>query len=139
MNRAHVDGFLDLVRSTGWQVYYVDVPERPTLPYVLVWSPPGGAGSETALDAAERDYDTRFGVTMTAGTALGVVTVADRVRATLTPGGLPGTFPVPGRSGVDVRRVDSQPVQKDADHTRTDTDKPLYYAVDLYRVRSTPA
>lgn len=131
--RGHIDAVTALLAPTGYTVYYVDVPEVPTLPYVLLWSSSGRMVSEAICDA-RTVLDEQLGVTTVAGTPEGVLTASAVVRARLDD----AQPAITGRRAW-LALVDSQPVQVDRQTTIPSTNRHPAYGVDLYRYRSVPA
>jgi len=132
--RAHIDAIVTVLAPLGHEVHFVDVPDVPAYPYILLWSSAGVPGREVPLCDQHTDLDTQLGVTMVAATPLGVLRLAGLVRPILD--GAPLT--VPDRSArLDL--VDSRDVQVDRDVTLPQPDRHPAYGVDLYRLRSTPA
>lgn len=132
--RAHIDAIMAMLAPLGHAVYFVDVPDLPAMPYILVWSSAGTPGREVPLCDERTDLDTQIGVTSVAATPLGALTLSASVRALLD-----GSEPVtPGRSArLDL--ADSRPVDVDRQVTIPGSDRHPAYGVDLYRLRSTPA
>lgn len=130
---AHITAIKALLAPLGYAVYYVDVPEAPTLPYVLLWGTGGVAGPERPL-SGPADLTDRLGVTCVAGTPDGVLIVTGRVR-----GALDGARPtVVGRS-VWLNLWDARAVQVDREVTIPNTNRHPAYGVDLYALTSVPA
>ena len=131
--RAHIAAIMTMLAPLDHQVHFVDVPDAPTYPYILLWSSAGVPGREVPLCDKHTDLDTQLGVTCVAATPLGVLTLAGLVRPILD-----GSEPVvPGRS-VRLDLTDSRDVQVDRDVTMLQPDRHPAYGVDLYRLRSTP-
>lgn len=130
---GHINAVRALLASTGYEVYYVDVPEVPTLPYVLLWSSSGRMTAE-ALCGARDALDEQLGVTTVAGTPDGVLIAQQAVRARLD-----GSQPMVSSRRAWLDLVDSQQVQVDRQTTIPDTNRHPAYGVDLYRYRSVPA
>lgn len=130
--RAHVEAVRALLAPLGCETYYVDVPDRPTLPYVLLWGSNGTPTDERPIGfpaPADDDLADLLGVTCVAGTAYGVLTLRGDVRAVLDD----SRPPVAGRS-VELHLFDSQRTQVDRDVTPH-----VPYGVDVYRLTSVPA
>lgn len=130
--REHIAAIEDLLAQLGYETYYVDVPDAPTLPYVLLW---GSGGTPTverpvgfpALEAD--DLTDLLGVTCVAGSAYGVLTARSQVRAVLDD----SRPDVPGRF-VELHLFDSRDTQVDRD-----VNPHVPYGVDMYRLVSNPA
>lgn len=130
---AHIAAVKALLAPLGYAVYYVDVPEAPTLPYVLLWGTGGTPGPERPL-SGPTDLTDRLGVTCVAGTPEGVLIVAARVR-----GVLDGAEPTVTGRRAWLHLWDSRAVQVDRDVTFPGTNRHPAYGVDLYRLTSAPA
>lgn len=135
--KAHVAA-LKVALTTLYPTYFVDASGATSYPYLLLWTSPGRPGDEVALDDAQTDLDETFGVTHVAATPDGVLTMTQRVRDVLTPGGHPGRLTVAGHA-VWVRLDDSRPIDVDRDVTIPATGRHPAFGVDLYRLTSTPA
>jgi hypothetical protein len=130
----HLDAVRVLLAHTGFDVHLVDVPQTPTYPYVLLWCSPGLLVAET-LDGAQTLLDDQLGVTTVADTAEGAFAAAKRVRDALN-----GRAPdVPGRHTERLELRDARPVAPDRDVTIEATGRHPAFAVDLYRLASSPA
>lgn len=131
---GHINSIRDRLESDDITVYFGDVPEKPSFPYVLLWSGAGRMRSESLCGTRDVLRDT-LGVTMVAATPEGVLMFAPDVRALLD-----GWAPtVPGRHCDELRVYDSQPVVVDRNIALTGTNRHPSYVVDLYRISSTPA
>ena len=128
----HFQAVRSRLETLDYQVYIVDVPERPEFPYILLWGGVGDPSRETNLCEDFTDLDDTMGVTVTAGTPEGCFIVQQRVRNILE--GVEVDLSV-GRSGP-LRLVDSQPVQMDRDVTILKTDRNPAFAVDIYSIRT---
>jgi hypothetical protein len=135
---AHIAAIRALLVPLGWATYYVDVPDTPALPYVLLWSSAGLPGVEQSVDGARTDIDTTVGLTAVAGTPDGVLIVQKATRGILAPGGLPKSLTVTGRVAV-LSLFDSRPIAVDPAVTVPTTNRPVSYGVDVYRLMSVPA
>jgi hypothetical protein len=130
--RAHIAAIEALLAPLGYETYYVDVPETPTIPYVLLWSSNGTTTEERPIGypaPADDDLTDLLGVTCVAGTAYGVLTLRAAVRGVLND----SRPAVPGRY-AELHLFDSQNTQVDRDVTPH-----VPYGVDLYRLTSVPA
>lgn len=139
--KAHIDALRATIETaTGWDTYFVNVPERPAFPYVLLWSPAWDAGTEMTLCGARTDLDALVGITAVAGTPDGVLLAHGQIRATLSPAGRSTALAVPGRSAEVVLEPGmGQPVQVDRDVVNPETNLHPSFGVEMYRLRSTPA
>src|SRR5690606_26571539 len=134
--RAHVAAIKALIPAP-YVTYFVDVPEAPTYPYVLLWTSAGAPGIETSLCDANRDLDASLGVTHVATSPEGALITTERIRGALQPGGGILRLNVPGRAAW-LKRFDSRDVQVDRDVTLPAPNRHPAFAVDLYRLTSTP-
>lgn len=118
--------------AEDYDAYYVSVPESPTFPYVLLWTSGGTPAYEVLSD--ERWLGGRLGVTCVALSPEAVLAVVETTR-----GVLEGLSPASTVWNVDaLRLMDSQDVQPDRDVTIPETNRPPFFAVDLYRFTATP-
>lgn len=132
--KAHIDGIKVLLEPYGHPVYFADVPETPTYPYVLLWSGLGRLTSDE-FDGAQDDLNDLLGVTIVAATPEAVLVAGPRVRSYLL-----GERPiVEGRYVQPLYLHDSQQVTPDRDVTIPNTNRHPAFAVDLYRLISEPA
>lgn len=123
-----IDAIRALLAGLGYQVYYVDVPTAPTLPYVLLWSSSGLRPVEVPV-AGSSDLTDTIGATAVAANADAVLIVQARVR-----GVLDGSHPAVTGRATWLNLSDSQPVAVDRDVTPH-----VAYGVDMYRLITTPA
>lgn len=129
---AHITAVKALLAPLGYAVYYVDVPEAPAFPYVLLWGTGGIAGPEQPM-SGPADLTDRLGVTCVAGTPEGVLIAAARVR-----GVLDGAEPAVAGRRVWLSLWDSRAVQVDREVTIPNTNRHPAYGVDLYALTSVP-
>lgn len=131
--KALVQSVTDRLISAGLTAYWLEVPDKPAYPYVLLWS--SGGNLATVTVCAERDHlSDRLGVTCVSQSALGVLDVVRRTRAALT-----GWSPASGSWHVQpLVVVDSQQAQVDRDVVLPNTNRHPSYAVDLYRLLGEP-
>lgn len=130
--REHIAAIEALLAPLGYETYYVDVPETPTLPYVLLWGSSGTPTAERPIgfpDLDDDDLTDLLGVTCVAGTAYGVLTVRSLVRGVLND----SRPDVVGRF-VELHLFDSRDTQVDRDVTPH-----VPFGVDMYRLVSNPA
>lgn len=130
--RAHIAAIEALLAPLGYETYYVDVPDVPTLPYVLLWGSSGTPTTERPVGFPELEDDDLtdlLGVTCVAGTAYGVLTLRAAVRAVLND----SRPTVQGRF-VELHLFDSRDTQVDRD-----VNPHVPYGVDVYRLTSVPA
>lgn len=118
-----------LLSTLGYKVYDTDVPDTPTLPYLLVWGGDANPNREQPLSSRADGVSDRVGVTVVAGTPAGVRTVHKQARALLQPDGYPITL-----GGYTLKIRDHQPTQVDRDVKLTNTDRHPAFCVDLYSV-----
>jgi hypothetical protein len=135
--RAHVEA-LKVALATLYPVHLIDASGVTSFPYLLLWGSFATPGGEVGLHDAQTDIVDLFGVTSVAATPEGVLTVRQRVRGVLTPGGRPGRLNVAGHA-VWVRLEDSRPIDVDRDVTIPTTGRHPAFGVDMYRLTSTPA
>lgn len=118
--------------DAGYPVYFVDVPGVPTYPYVLLWTGAGRPSRELLTDDVW--LADRLGVTGAALTPMAVLAVMEKARTVLDR-----FRPESDRWAVDpLRLFDSQDVQQDPDVRLPDTNRPVYFGVDLYRLTGSP-
>lgn len=129
---AHITAIKALLAPVG-AVYYVDVPDAPALPYVLLWGSSGVPSDDVPISGAD-DLTDLLGVTAVAGTPDGVLIVRSRVRTLLD-----GAHPIVAGRLVTLRLFDSRPTQVDREVTIPNTNRHPAYGVDLYRLTSVPA
>jgi hypothetical protein len=129
---AHLEAVQALLDPLGYPVYFVDVPQVPTYPYVLLWSSAGHMVAEAICDE-QADLDDLLGVTFVAGTPAAALVVAAAVRRVL----MDSEPDVAGWSSL-LRLFDSRPVQVDRDVTNPALNRHPAYGVDIYQYRSTP-
>ena len=134
--KAHIDAIKALI-PTAYKVYFVDVPEAPVYPYVLLWTSAGSPGVEANLCGANADIDAVVGVTHVATSPDGVLAATSKTRAALQPNGRIKSLAVAGRAAW-LKRYDAQAVQVDRDVTLPAPNRHPAFAVDLYRLTSTP-
>lgn len=133
--KADIAAIRALLTTAGLTNYFIDVPEKPTYPYDLVWSGAGGLATERPVADSHADVDTLIGVTHVAGTPEGVLIVQAATRAALDL-----------KSPVVAGRVTSLELQPGSPAIQMDrgvkipgTNRNPAYGVDTYRYRSTPA
>jgi len=132
---ADIAAIRALLTAAGLANHFVDVSGASTLPYVLLWSPPGGLALERPVADSHADVDVLIGVTAVAGTPEGVLIVQQAVRTALD---LKSPV-VTGRVTSLELQPGSTPIQMDRDVTIPNTSRNPAYGVDMYRYRSTPA
>lgn len=130
--RQLIEDIKDLIEDEGYPVYYVDVPDKPAYPYVLLWS---GAGRERADSLADEDdyIDETLGVTCVATLAESVLDMVPIVRKVLNR-----AVVMTDTHTAWLRLRDSQTVQVDRDVALPGHGYP-HFAVDIYRVIAEPA
>ena len=132
--KAHIDAIKALLVSTGYGVYFADVPETPGYPYVLLWCSPGLMVADS-LCGVQDVLDEPLGVTTAGANTDATLIAAGVVRAALL-----GAHPtVAGRFVHELRLIDSQRVQVDRDVTLPGTNRHPSYGVDVYALKSDPA
>lgn len=134
--KATVDALRAALTDAGLTNYFVDVPDAPTLPYVLLWLSPGAPPLEDSV-APQGDLETQLGVTNVGATPEAALVTAGLSRAALVSFAV-GSTAVVGRV-TWVNLYDSRPVRVDRDATTPAVDRHPATAVDMYRLRSTPA
>lgn len=130
--RALIRSIQGELATAGYQTYFVDVPSAPVYPYVLLWTGAGAPSREVlADDVWLRD---RLGVTGVALTPFAAVAVMEKTRTVLEK-----FIPTSDKWNVDpLRLYDSQDVQKDDSVKLPDTNRAVYFGVDLYRLTGSP-
>ena len=138
--KAHIDALrARITTATGYATHYVQAPDKPTFPYVLVWGPSWNAGDEPTLCGTNADLDALVGITAVAGTTDGVLVMQDAIRAALSPAGRMTQLTVAGRSAWLVLAPGyGQSVAVDREVTLIEGGHPAF-SVEMYRLRSTPA
>lgn len=132
--KAHIDAITVMLAPSGYKVYYGDVGEKPTYPYVMLWSGTGRYTTDTLCDARD-DLDDLLGVTMVAALPEAVLVMVPVVR-----GLLDSQRPqVAGRYVHELTIHDSQRITPDLSVTMPDTNRHPAYGVDLYSLKSEPA
>lgn len=139
--KAHIDALrARITTATGYVTHYVQAPDTPTFPYVLVWGPSWNAGDEPVLCGANEDLNALVGLTAVAGTPDGVLIMHDAIRGALCPAGRMSELTVAGRSAWIVLQPGyGQSVQVDREVTIPATGGHPAFGVEMYRLRSTPA
>jgi hypothetical protein len=130
MIRAHVTavvGLLDAVANLT--VYDGEVPNTPTLPYVVVFSDQGPA-TRTGFEAVSDRRDFTFQTSAVGSTPEQARWAAEKTSAAL----LDVTPTVASRTCWPITHLGSQPTRPDLD-----VDPPVYLAVDQWRLPSIPA
>ena len=131
--RALIDSVIARLAAHGVTAYWLEVPDKPTWPYVVLWSTAGRLRRETYAATADHLAD-RLGVTMVSQSALGVLDHAANVRSVLD-----GWAPTsPTWHLVPLALWDSQQAQPDLAVKLPVTGRHPYYAVDLYELRGEP-
>ena len=131
--RALVDSAIARLAAHDVTGYWLEVPDKPTWPYVVLWSTAGKLRRETYAATADHLAD-RLGVTMASQSALGVLDHATNVRAILDGW-------TPAATAWDMAPLslwDSQQAQPDLAVKLPVTGRHPYYAVDLYDLRGEP-
>lgn len=127
-NQAHTTAFVAALESVGWPVGRA-TGKGLAAPYFVVYADPGvmsGPLGDRFADLTQTVVLHSFGV-LPEQAEDGI----RRAREVLLPG-----VRVPGRNTLYVTTLASQPVQRDDD---ADTSDVLYLAVDVYRMRTSPA
>ncbi|WP_136314316.1 DUF3168 domain-containing protein [Actinomyces procaprae] len=130
----HIVAVEQILQAAGCRVHIGDVQERePPLPYVMLQASPG---RPVDVDVAQRqvELDETLQVTVVSSTPLNCLRDLADVRETLNGAELQ----VPGRRCFPLRLTGSVPVTVDREVTRADTRMPPAYAVDSWRLASTP-
>jgi hypothetical protein len=130
---GEIDAVRALLLGLGHEVYFVDVPDKPTYPYFLVWSSTGRMLGP-ALCGTQTDLDDFVGITAVGETPEAAMVVLERARAVLED----AAPPVAGRS-MHLRLFDSRPIAVDRDVTIPPANRHPSTGVDLYRLTSVPA
>jgi hypothetical protein len=128
-----IDAIKALLAPLGYPVYYVDAPDHPAMPYVLLWGSSGVPSPEQAI-AGPSDLTDSLGVTTVAATPEAVLIVRARIRTVLD-----GARPTVAGSLVWLNLTDSRPTAVDRDVTDPATNRHPAYGVDMYRLVSVPA
>ena len=131
--RGLVDSVIARLAAHDVAGYWLEVPDKPTWPYVVLWSTVGRLRRETYAATADHLAD-RLGVTMASQSALGVLDHAANVRAILDGW-------TPAATAWDMAPLalwDSRQAQPDLAVKLPATGRHPYYAVDLYELRGEP-
>lgn len=132
--RAHILALEAVLREAGWQVFVGDVTApNPELPYVMVQGVTG-VGRDVDLAHCPVEVDERVQVTVVSDTVVNCLDDVTRVRRILNG----RVLNVPGRMCFPLRLIDSMPATLDRQVTRPETGTHPAYAVDAWRVASTP-
>lgn len=118
----------DLIEDEGVTTHFVNVPEEPTYPYVLVWSSPGAIATEALSDDDDHISDV-IGLTYVAEIPESVLDLAGVVRPLVRR----TRMSLGGGVIAWLRPHDSQTVQVDRSVNLPGIGHPAY-AVDLLRV-----
>lgn len=131
--RTHANALDALLTSAGLTVYKANVPSTPSTPYVVTYPDPG-IRARPHLDGLFAQITLTYQVTAVGADEDEAMWAADKAA-----GALLGARPaVTGRSCLPVWQETAVPVQRD-DDTRTADDRPLFYAVSLFKLQSQPA
>lgn len=131
--RALVDSVIARLAAHDVAGYWLEVPDKPTWPYVVLWSTAGKLKREAYGARADHLAD-RLGVTCVSQSALGVLDHAANVRSILDGW-------TPAATAWDMAPLalwDSQQAQPDLAVKLPVTGRHPYYAVDLYELRGEP-
>lgn len=135
--RAHIQAIESVISARGYQTFFVDVPESPTYPYVVVWSDAGLPGGDS-LAGAEDVLRGRIGVTCVAVEPRAVLSMQAEVRRLVAPSArLWSRLPVPGRAAF-LRLFDTRPVDVDRQVSLTSANRPPAFGVDVFELDSQP-
>ena len=134
--KAEISAVKALLVALGKTVHEITASGHLTYPYYILWSSSGNA-VERSVRAETTDIDDHIGVTTVGATASSVRDAMAAARGALCPNGLPSSLTVTGRVAV-LDFFEARPIQADTDVALTAGVHPLY-AVDLYRLVSTPA
>jgi len=120
------------LEAEGYGTYFINVPDAPKYPYVLLWT--GSGQLEVGPMDGTRDLRDTLGVTMVSTFALGVLEMSKIVRAALV-----GFAPASDTWSVAEFRepYDSQDIQPDKDVSLPEKGYP-FFGVDLYALDGTP-
>ena len=128
--RAHVDVVLALLTAVpNVRVHDGIVPDKPTLPYVVVRTN-SGPRSRSSLAVSSDHLTLGIWCTSVAANRAQAQWLAEKVTGAL----LDVTPTVAGRACFPIEAVNSQPVQRD-----DSVNPPLMYAVDEFRLSTVPA
>lgn len=130
----HVQALRGLLEGNGWSVYVGDVDAKnPPMPYALIQAVTGVGGDvNVAQDRVEVAEDVN--VTVVDDSASNCLRSTSECRAVLNG----AVLTVAGRRCFPMRLTAAQPVAVDRDVTLTGTDRHPCYAVDSWRLSSTP-
>jgi len=131
--RGVIESVTARLASQGVTAYWIEVPDAPTWPYVLLWGS-GGRMTTNTLGGDMDDLADRLGVTCVSLSALGVLDLVRITRAALI-----GWSPTTDALHVQpLGLTDSQDVQPDRDVRLPNSNRHPYFAVDLYRLVGEP-
>jgi len=134
--KAEVSAIKALLTALGRTVHEITASGTLTYPYYILWSSTGNAPVERSVRAETTDIDDYVGVTTVGLTASSVRDGAAAARAALCPSGLPSSLTVTSRVVV-LTFSEARPIQADMDVALVSGAR-VMYAVDLYRLVSTP-
>lgn len=136
---AHLEAVRAALEPLGYGSHLISVTDPiPAPPYWLIWSSVGRTVAPT-VDDAHTDIEDFVRLTAVAATPEFVYGMHAQARDILTPGGLPGRLEVAGRSAW-LRPAGFEPpsVEVDFPVVIPGTSLHPHYAVDIYRLTSTP-
>ena len=131
---SHVTSVRDLLKAAGFTVYVGDVLDaNPPIPYVMLQAATGLPDAvNLAVDQVE--VSESLNVTTVDTTPLNAMRTNARVRNALAG----AVLSIPGRTCFPLRLEGAQAVAVDRNVTLTDSRTHPAYAVDEWRVTSTP-
>lgn len=145
--RSHLRALASALAPLGYPVHLLhaapassdadDQDVVPPVPFLVLRGAWGSPEQMPVCDVTD-DLDTAVFITCTAGTAEGALVVADRVRAHLSPGRRWTALAVDGRA-AQIRWVRNEvEPQIDRDLRLPGSNRHPGFAVDSYRLHSTP-
>lgn len=127
---AHAEAILSLLRSIPHvTVYDGSVPDRPALPYVVVWITPPRHESDR-MTGDQLNADNVFQTTTSGLTPESVRIVVNNLHAALVD----ARVAVDGRNSQRIKHLTAQPIRPDQDVL-----PPLFYGVDQWSLFTVPA
>lgn len=129
--RALIDAIIALLKTAGYTAYWVDVPAKPSYPYVLLWGPSWGTGEQSL--SADDSLEVHVYATCVAVTPANALDVSKYVRKALH-----GSMPAAVGRTAEMRYVRSEVSGVDREVTLPDTGQHPGYAVDTYLLVSDP-
>lgn len=132
---AELSAVRDLLRATYGTKVTVGIGDMTghQAPFVSVWGPPAGRGSDEAVGGPCGDLEARIGCTFTAARTDAALALAEDGIEALTPGRMPA-FIAAGDRVLQVSFFDAQNATVDRTVTLPGTNTHPAYVVALFRL-----